>query len=339
MEILGPRPYDSNQLLIDQAYAQAEVDNGPQGFNDSTRHIDITDQERAIGITTHRLFVGKLKRLPPWFIRGGDNPSIQIVKGLSPSELEQNPLFEQLPILRFPSIILEPMAREPISPSLARVIYNFKRVEDKLADYTGRANQTFRNYWGIMNSYNQWGFEENQHSEALGLILAMTGQMPIDEQEAQYYDNLAQTWEQPFATPRQMVVYAAFQERMTSLTYKGLRDHALKNGAPTMAEILGLISHDEAYHGGGYTKFAQVFYEIDPNGTIADTLYVAERFRMPAQNLTAEPKADLMATFRVGAYSKDMVSQGTILKTLLGLGYIDPDLAKKTADNYWKKAS
>jgi hypothetical protein len=89
--------------------------------------------------------------------------------------LEINPLFESLPTPESRIIPTEQLAAEQISPLLASVLLTSKRIEDKLADYSGWGHTLFRNFWGINNSYHQWSFEENQHSDALGLVLERLG--------------------------------------------------------------------------------------------------------------------------------------------------------------------
>jgi hypothetical protein len=137
--------------------------------------VQITPEQREIGIRTKRYFDRRLKRRAPWLIRNG---RISVLKEtLAPSPLEVNPLFEPLPTLESRVIPTEVLVTEQISPLLASVLLTFKRIEDKLADYSGWSHNLFRNIWGINNSYHQWSFEENQHSDALGLVLECTGHL------------------------------------------------------------------------------------------------------------------------------------------------------------------
>lgn len=305
------------------------------GFNDHTEHVEITPQEEFIGRQTFAIYVTKLHRQLRWLIRGH---SIAVRKASSlEQQVEHSPEVPELQDIETGIIITDGLEKEQISPTLAAVIYDFKRVEDKLPDYTGRASQQFRNIWGIQRSYLQWGHEEGQHSDADGLILVATGHVTPEELKDDYYRNLKQTWEQPFPTVREMVAYTVLQELMTSHAYNALAREAKRQGAPTVAQILRLIAGDEAYHYGGYKEYLWVFAEDYLEGTIADTIYVAENFRMPGQNLLPNPKKALFNAKRVGAFSRELVSEDTIYRGLKALGFIPDDLVRKTADNYWKK--
>jgi hypothetical protein len=219
---------------------------------------------------------------------------------------------------------------------LASVLFTFKRIEDKLPDYTGRSYDLFRNIWGINASYHQWGYEEQQHSDAIALILSATDNLSRSEQEADYYDGLSQTWELPFETGRQMVIYAAFQEQLTHLAYLALSRRAVEEDAPLVARIIQVIAQDEAYHGGGYRAFSRIYAELDLEGTVNDALYVARNFRMPAQHLMRHRRRDSIDIVRVGAFSRELVTEGTLLKVLRGLRFVPDEQAKAVAREYWE---
>jgi hypothetical protein len=257
-------------------------------------------------------------------------------KNLVPGPHEVNPLFEPLPTVESRIIPTERLETEQISPLLASVLLTSKRIEDKLADYSGWGHVLFRNIWGINNSYHQWSFEENQHSDALGLVLERTGHLSRSALEDDYLDNLSTSWSPPFPTSREMVLYAAFQEQLTSLAYHALAKRAVEEGAPTVATIMTLIAHDEAYHGGGYRAFSRIFADVDLTGTIADAEHVARNFRMPAQHLMRDGTQRGIDIIRVGAFNRQLVSEETIYKVLKGLGFVPVDRARKIADEYWK---
>jgi rubrerythrin len=307
----------------------------PPSFNESTTHVDISPLERTLGVKSKRYFDRTLKRRPPWLIK---NSGITVLKGnLSPSAQEQVPGPQQLPALKAHAIPTEALEKERITPLLASVLLTFKRIEDKLPDFSGTSFGLFRNIWGINNAYHQWSFEENQHSDAIALVLERTGSMTELELENDYYDNLTWTWEPPFPTARQMVLYAAFQEQLTSLNYHSVARRAQQEDAPTVAEIMTLIAHDEAYHGGGYRAFSRMFAELDLEGTIQDALHVARNFRMPAQHLMRDRKKNSIEIVRAGAFSKRMVSEETIYHVLTGLRFVPEEQARETANRYWQQ--
>lgn len=307
----------------------------PPDFDETSRQIPITAEERLIGIKTKTYFDRTLKRTTPWLIK---NAQIRILMPTAaPGPREPDPLAPPLPPLA-PSRVIstEALEKETLSPLLGSVMFTFKRIEDKLADFSGRSYDLFRNVWGINNSYHQWSYEENQHSDALGLILERTGQLTQAAMQDDYYANLARTWEPPFPTARQMVLYAAFQEQLTSLNYRALAKRALEEGAPTAADIMTLIAQDEAYHGGGYRAFSRIYAECDLAGTIADALHVGTNFRMPAQHLMRDQKRNSVEIVRVGAFSKELVSEETIYRVLKGFGFVPEQSARQAADAYWK---
>lgn len=300
----------------------------PPAFDETSRRVPITAEERTIGIKTKYYFDRTLKRTAPWLIKNGQIRVVRPKSSPSPADAPAPPAGD---------VSIDALEGETVSPLLASVMFTFKRIEDKLADFSGRSYDLFRNVWGINNSYHQWSFEENQHSDALSLILERTGQLTQQELEDDYYANLAMTWEPPFPTARQMVLYAAFQEQLTSLNYQALAKRAIEEGAPTAAQILTLIAQDEAYHGGGYRAFSRIYAELDLEGTIADALHVGGNFRMPAQHLMRDRNRNSVEIVRVGAFSKALVSEETIYRVLKGLGFVPDKLARQAADEYWKQ--
>lgn len=304
------------------------------GFNDHTEPVKITPQERALGIETMHLYTGTLHRRLPWLIRKGQ---ITVEKKyLSPTGLERSPGSPTLPDIRQRVIVTDGLEKERISAVLASVVFDFKRVEDKLPDFTGRASRVFRNFWGIQRSYLQWGHEEGQHSDADGLIIVRTGHVTPKEIEDDYYANLGNTWEPGYPTARQNVIYATLQERMTSHAYNALSKRALEEDAPITAEIFKLIAHDEAYHGGGFRMFTEVFAEDDLAGTITDVMHVADTFCMPAQNLLPHSRKALQNTITVGAFSRALIKERTIYEVLKAFDFLPERLARQAADSYWE---
>ncbi|HEV7663500.1 MAG TPA: acyl-ACP desaturase [Chloroflexota bacterium] len=301
-------------------------------FDETSREVPITAEERTIGLKSKAYFDRTLKRTAPWLIKNGQ---IRIVRPTSSMPRNGADTPAAAPTGRG-HISIDTLEHEVVSPLLGSVMFTFKRIEDKLADFSGRSYDLFRNVWGINNSYHQWSFEENQHSDALSLILERTGQLTRDVIDEDYYANLALTWEPPFPTARQMVVYAAFQEQLTSLNYQALAKRASEEDAPTVGQILTLIAQDEAYHGGGYRAFSRMYADVDLDGTIADALHVGGNFRMPAQHLMRDRGRNSVEIVRVGAFSKTLVSEETIYRVLQGLGFVPEQLARQTADDYWK---
>lgn len=311
-----------------------------EGFNNKVNTITITPQERELGLRTMRIFTTQIVRQLPWLIKDG---SIVVQKPyLQPTNVETVPGEKPLPELTSRVIITDGLEKEQISPELATVLLMFKRVEDKLPYFMGRGEDIFLRIQGINRSYAQWGHEEGQHSDALGMILERTGHKTQDELDDDYYNNLTNTWTQPFQTDdrlqtaRRMTIYAHLQEVLTARPYSALATRARDEGALRVAAVMTLISQDEAYHGSGYKKFARAFAEQDLEGTAADVIYVAENFAMPAQNLMLDPVKETLAAHRVGAFNREMVAQ-SIYSVLKGYEFIPEPVARATAARYSKK--
>ena len=309
------------------------MSNSEQPHEEQRGSVVRITEEREVGVRTKRYFDRVLKRLPPWSIKQG---TITISREQATSQSpEVHPFLAPFPASAARLIQLDTLTGEELSPLLESVILTFKRIEDKLADYSGRSYGLFRNIWGIDNSYHQWSYEENQHSDALALILERCGTVSRADLETDYYENLGTLWQPPFETPREMVIYAALQEQLTSLAYAALATRAIQEDAPTVAEIMKLVARDEAYHGGGYRVFTRIFAEIDLDGTIADVEHVARHFRIPVEHLLRNGKKPGIELMRAGAFNKSMLSEGTIYAVLKGLGFMSEQRVRVIADSYW----
>ena len=53
-------------------------------------------------------------------------------------------------------------------------------------------------------------------------------------------------------------------------------------------------------------------------------------------NVMRDQKRNSVEIVRVGAFSKELVSEETIYKVLKGLGFVPDVLARQAADTYWK---
>lgn len=304
------------------------------GFREETRPVVVTDEERLVGVEAKRIFDRQIKRITPWIVI--EDKGLFILKPQRGAFDPADYTSDQLRAISVEVITADAISREIIPQEVADVIFTFKRIEDKLPDFTGRSADLFRNYWGINNSYHQWTREEMEHSNAEALVLTATGSLTKEQIVEDYLDNLSRTWEAPFLTPRQMVLYAYFQELLTNRNYVAVSETLEKEGAANIATVMRIIAKDEAYHAGGYRKFAQIFAKFDLEGTIQDACYVALNFRMPAMHLMRDQKRDSLNIVRAGAFSKWMVSEETIFRGLKGLGFVAEEKARQIADSYWK---
>lgn len=317
-----------------------EYARGGAHFSEATHRIDLTAEQRFVGEKTRDVFDSEIKRPTPWLVKRFGENQYRLYELKTPrkifSNLETVPP-EDLAKISVRVITSEQLAKEQLSEEVGESILTFKRIEDKLTDFMREATLGYRNYRGLSMASFQWGNEEYQHSNAEEMILVSTGYATKQELDEDYAQNSRLTWEAPFPTTRQMVIYAYFQEMLTKLNYLRLADTAEKQGAPTVAEVLRIIGRDEGYHGEGYNKFVQTFYEFDPEGTIRDVALVALNFRMPAQHLMRDQVKDGMNIMRAKAFSKKMVSEETLYQGLKHLGFMDDELSREIANKYWEQ--
>ncbi len=299
-------------------------------FNDHSEIVEITPAERDLGEMTLRFFRTNIQRAPLWSIDFKNRMTV-INRPLRGERRVQLP-YERSDSTSYPQLRLEALEQEEISPYLVRDLLYKKDTEDFLPDFTRHSKALFRNLWGITRAYDQWGYEEGQHSDVLEIILESQG-YSRDELFSRYFDNLSQTWELPFTTPRQITAYAAFQEGSTQPSYQAAAERADKEDAPVTAELLRLIGRDEGYHWASYIGFLRIFFGADPEGTIGDTIHVARQFRMPAINLIPEHAKGFVNAMRLGTYTPDMETEA-IYSTLVSFGFIGKKLARQTADEH-----
>lgn len=305
----------------------------PRVFNLTPDELEMNAQVGAMAVDAYWGVEGKpgmIHRLPRFHI---DIPNGKVLVAGAERRPDEHTLIMETggvdPIADYygKELVIKGLRQELISPELARMIAQFKAIEDYLPDYMSSAEELFRGNEGITHSYQQWGNEEKNHSKVAELILLNTlsskgviGHATQRELRERRQRMLQNGWPLPFPTGREIVAYAVFQELMTRDAYKKLSDRAKEEGAPITSDLLLLVSGDEAYHGGGYMKFLRLYYEQDPVGTLQDTLNVAREFQMPATNLVTEDKIAIQDAIDLGVYGGDY-GKVTIKKALLNLGF------------------
>lgn len=324
--IVGPDGRELKPRVFDE-------EDRPQFYSES-RLREITPENKALGAETLDIYSKQISRTTPWNIRNGRIDVAGKPQRVVNLELPQG---SYTGIIQPHTIITEDLHKETISDEAARVLAQFKAIEDYLPDFMGRSTDLFIGNLGITASYWQWGKEELQHSQAAALILEQTGHKTTEELAAEQQKGLAKTWELPFSTGRQVILYAVYQELMTRDAYKALGKYVREeNDAPITASILELIARDEAYHGGGYMKFARIYYDHDPEGTVQDALDVASQFTMPALNLLPKKRSGLLDAVRVGVYDDDM-GQEALHKSMRSLGFLPEDMVEIAAEEYGQR--
>lgn len=328
---------------------QTEI--APLEFSQASGKVEITEGELDFGRRTRRLFDTKLKRVTPWLVANGGvfvlDPNKKATKlvpvMLKDLEAEEEQAFnsghqladrrfiQNISLYEIPTARLE---REHLDPITLQAISIFKGIEDKLPDFSRHAFSTFRNIRGLLDMYDQWSSEERQHSKALEISILKLSNKTREELDVEYEKRLQATWEAPFLTARQMMIYALLQEAMTAQNYLALARRAEKEGSPTTAQILTIIAKDESYHSGGYHDVVEILYDMDPVGAKRDVLAVFFNFEMPAQHLMNDPVSDALSIVKSGAFGKKM-ARDVIYKTLRSLRFITQEEATFVAENYW----
>jgi acyl-[acyl-carrier-protein] desaturase len=176
----------------------------------------------------------------------------------------------------------------PRDAMLARCAETFVGVEMYLPDYVGQGINLMRECFGQAWFMANWGYEESKHALALREYLRRTGQR--SDAEILDYERviLAQQWQKPFTTVRQMTLYPLLQELTTYVFYKKHKAFSQQKGDELLATIYGLIARDEIAHFGFYASCTRVLLEEDRDGTLRDLAHVFKHFTMPAYDLVPD---------------------------------------------------
>jgi acyl-[acyl-carrier-protein] desaturase len=176
----------------------------------------------------------------------------------------------------------------PRNERLAVCAETFCGVESYLPDYLGSHVELVRETCGRAWFAANWGYEESKHALVLREYLIRSGQRT----SAQMFDFeerlLAQRWEKPFETDRQMTIYGALQEMTTFVIYKKQEKLAASENDEALATVYRFIARDEMAHTRFYEDMIRYHLEDDREGTLADLAHVFKHFRMPAENLVPD---------------------------------------------------
>jgi hypothetical protein len=132
-------------------------------------------------------------------------------------------------------------------------------------------------------------------------------------------------WTLPYPTARQMLIYAAFQEKETNRNYEHLRDVLAEQGSTGAAQALRIIGRDEAFHHAFYKDIVRMMLEYDEVGTAQDIQKVASSFRMPAQHLMPNMEDRVRVMVRNKVFGKKQVRDEAIIPTIKAFGFRDHD--------------
>ena len=219
----------------------------------------------------------------------------------------------------------EQVAREPLTEDAALMIESFYAVESYLPDFAEKGLNHYRRLVGVSNSHINWSYEELKHGRTLQLVLERAGAR-TRQQMRDFRTALARNeWTSPYPTPRQMLIYAAFQEKETNRNYEHLREVLTRGGSLGAAQALRIIGRDEAVHHAYYKDTVRMFLEYDEVGTAQDIAMVAQSFRMPAQHLMPNMENRVRVMVRNKVFGKRQVRDEAIIPTIKAFGFRDAE--------------
>jgi len=199
----------------------------------------------------------------------------------------------------------------------AMCVETFCAEEFYLPDYSLGGIGLSRSVFGASWFQACWSYEESKHGLVFREYLSRSG-LRSEAQLAALEDTVvANKWELPFETSRQMACYSALQEAATYLAYKAQKDLAGIEGNRVLEAIFTYVSRDEAAHAGFYRAMIELEMAEDRLGTVKDLAYVVSRFRMPGDGLIPDYQKRLHTT-GAGISTRLFVQHGLfpILKTL-----------------------
>ena len=172
-----------------------------------------------------------------------------------------------------------------VQDQVAFIVESFMAVELFLPDYTSKILEMVRRSRGRAWFQANWGYEESKHSLVLEKWLLTSGKRTKKDLDAFVDTVLANQWQLPFETPRQMMIYTVFQELSTGLNYRNLRRKAIEQNDGALATALSFVARDESAHYQFFQDGVKLFLRNDRDSTLRDIKLVLENFQMPAQSL------------------------------------------------------
>lgn len=188
----------------------------------------------------------------------------------------------------FDDIPWEKVDEVPHDANAALCAETFCGVEMYLPDYVANGINMLRTSFGAAWFAANWGYEESKHALSLRKWLVDSGQRTEEEFAAFEEAVLANQWQAPFTTPRELTCYGAVQEMATFVIYRKQLELAQQRGDTVLASIYTHISKDEAAHAAFYREVIQLELEEDREGTLADLAHTFAHFRMPGVGLVPD---------------------------------------------------
>jgi acyl-[acyl-carrier-protein] desaturase len=218
----------------------------------------------------------------------------------------------------FDDVPWDKLDRELQHPDDAICAETFCGVELYVPDYTANGFNLTRPIFGHAWFQAAWGFEESRHAMVFREYLLRSGQRTLEQYDAFEQRILANRWQLPFTTRRQMSCYGALQEAATYLIYRVQHERARKLGNEVLERLYFYVARDEAAHMGFYRRVLTLELEEDRVGTLHDLAHVITHFQMPGVGLIPEYD-ERLKTAGVGITSQHFMQHG-IFPTLRQLG-------------------
>ncbi|GHI94689.1 MULTISPECIES: acyl-ACP desaturase [Streptomyces] len=230
-------------------------------------------------------------------------------------------VFDDVPWDRLPEV--------PAERELALAAETFCGIEMFLPDYLQAHLSLLVGDYGQAWFSANWGYEEAKHALALREYLLRSGQRTETQMREFGEAVMARRWEPPYRTPRQMVVYSAFQELTTFVSYRKQRERAQRTADPVLAEVYRLIGRDEMAHCRFYQRILSLHLDEDRAGTLKDLAHVVRTFRMPAHELL--PDREDRESVRTTGFGNGAFITEVVLPSLGALGLTRHDLYSTAA--------
>jgi hypothetical protein len=220
---------------------------------------------------------------------------------------------------------------QPISPDAALMVESFFAVESFLPDFAEKGLGYYRSMVGLSNSHINWSYEELKHGRTLQLILERSGARTPEDMRRFRTDLARSQWTLPYPTAREMLIYAAFQEKETQRNYDHLGKVLENEGAAGASRGLQIIGRDEAFHHAFYKDLVKMLMEYDEVGTAQDIMKVVSSFRMPAQHLMPDMENRVLVMVKNKVFGKKQLRDEAIIPTIKAFGFRDAGELKSVA--------
>jgi len=171
-----------------------------------------------------------------------------------------------------------------VDETLVEILEAFYATEMYLPDYTAKLMQLNRNDQGLAWFLTNWTYEESKHSLAIEEWMIRSESRSKQQMDDFNASLLQSEWHLPFATSRQMLIYALFQELATQLNYVNLSKQTAAAKDPALQRILLLIAGDEGNHHKAFVSCVREHLLSDREGTLRDIAHVLSNFEMPAHD-------------------------------------------------------